>query len=537
MAHLLKLTLNGTFLAEGPEGPITGIGRRGQALLAFLSLEPRQRATRVAAMTLLWGDRGDEQARASLRQELSALRRTLPEGVLLADRAEVWLEKAALVEPPNENLLSGFDLRSEAFEDWLRLARAAVRNHPPAPASPNDNRGRPVIAVLPFPELGVAESDMFADGVVEEITGALSRVGDFDVIARQSAFAMNETGDAIPDVARRLGADYLVEGSVRRSGDRIRISVQLVRGHDAHTLWSERFDDRLDDLFDLQDRIAANVAGHLSPNVRLAEIDRARTSSPSSRTAYELVLSAMPHFWSHTRAGNARALDLLDTALRIEPNNGTAMAYKAWALAQQPSYLWSKNPAADRQNAARLAKSAVRHAANHAPSLVAIGAAISLVSTELDLSNNHVDRALSIDPCCAWGWLRRGWNRNYSGATEEARRCFDRAEELSPLDPFRFNIEFGRGGSRLNEKRYEEALDHFKRGMTMAPEVQWAYRVIAVLNLHLGRKDEATEALTRLKDAYPGLTIRMVAQSIPPTIIENQPEYYDALRSVGLPDF
>ncbi len=127
MAHLLKLTLNGTFLAEGPEGPITGIGRRGQALLAFLSLEPRQRATRVAAMTLLWGDRGDEQARASLRQELSALRRTLPEGVLLADRAEVWLEKAALVEPPNENLLSGFDLRSEAEPPHLNWSTVMFR--------------------------------------------------------------------------------------------------------------------------------------------------------------------------------------------------------------------------------------------------------------------------------------------------------------------------------------------------------------------------------------------------------------------------
>lgn len=172
-------------------------------------------------------------------------------------RSEVWLEKAALAEPPNEHLLSVFDLRSEAFDEWLRQARAAGPDQPPAREVPEVHRSRPVIAVLRFAELGITESDMFADGVVEEVTGALSRVGDFDVIARQSAFAMNETGGAIPEIARRLGADYLVEGSVRRSGDRIRVSVQLVRGHDAHTLWSERFDDHLDDLLDLQDGVRA----------------------------------------------------------------------------------------------------------------------------------------------------------------------------------------------------------------------------------------------------------------------------------------
>jgi tetratricopeptide (TPR) repeat protein len=226
---------------------------------------------------------------------------------------------------------------------------------------------------------------------------------------------------------------------------------------------------------------------------------------------------------------------LLDLALAAKGDYGHAMAYKAWALAQQPSYLWSDTPEEDRAEAMDLARAAARHVSDHAPSLVAIGAAVSLVSTELDLANTFVDRALALDPCNAWGWLRRGWNRNYANDNDEARKCFDRAEELSPLDPFRFNIEFGRGGSRLNEKRYEDALVHFRRGMTMAPEVQWAYRIIAVLNLHLGRHDEANEALLRLRAAYPDLTIRKMAVSIPPTIVENQPDYFDALRSAGLP--
>ena len=193
MPQLLRLTLNGTFAAEGPNGPLAKIGRRGQALLAFLALEPRHRATRSAAMTLLWGDRSEDQARASLRQELSTLRRLLPEGALHADRNEVWLETVTLAEPPNEQLLAGFDLPGESFEDWLRQARASAPSPPEAHAATKSARGRPVVAVLPFAELGVGEGDMFADGVVEEITGALSRVHDFHVIARQSTFALRDS--------------------------------------------------------------------------------------------------------------------------------------------------------------------------------------------------------------------------------------------------------------------------------------------------------------------------------------------------------
>lgn len=537
----VTLQLRGPFSARDcRDAELRGLSRRGQALLAYLAHHPDMRAERGLLADLLWSDRAEEQARASLRQELSVLRRILPDGLLNADRQFVWLDasRLALDEVAGGAFLEGFDLASEGFEDWLREVRASDRDEKTGDAGPAKATGRtrPVLAVLAFEELGIADPDMFADGVVEEISGALSRVNDFHVIARQSTFALRDEQIDPTEAAGRLGADYLVEGTVRRSGDRVRISVQLVSGRRGRLIWSARFDDRLGDLFDLQDRIAAQVAGQLLPNLRAAEIARARTRVPANRNAYELVLTAMPHFWSHRREDNSRALDLLEKALTVAPDYGPALSYKAWVLAQQPSYLWSADPAADRAEALELAQRAARHVSDHSPSLVAIGAAVALVSKDLDWSNSLVDRALVIDPNNAWGWLRRGWNRNYAGQTAEARACFDRAEMLSPLDPFLFNVEFGRGGSFMAEERYEDALGHFRKGLALSPHVTWAHRIIAVANYHLGRMEEAEAAMKLLLASYPDLTVRRFADSVPPTIIETQPGYFDALRRMGLPE-
>ena len=265
-------------IATGDGRPLAGLTRRGQAMLVCLALQPGMRAERGYLAELLWSDRSEEQSRASLRQELSVLKRAVPEAILAADRQAVWLDAGAVQvdEGGAGDLLEGFDLASEGFEDWLRQARAGRAADAPAETSAAARGERPTLAVLPFEEFGAAARDMFADGVVDEITSALSRCKEFRVIARQSAFALGDPGLSVPEAAARLKADYIVEGSVRRAGERLRISVQLVRGHDGHTLWTARFDDRLDDLFDLLDRIAAQVAGQILPNLRAAEIARAR---------------------------------------------------------------------------------------------------------------------------------------------------------------------------------------------------------------------------------------------------------------------
>ena len=234
-------------------------------MVAYLACQPGMRAERGLLADLLWSDRAEDQARASLRQELAVLRKALPDGALDADRQMVWLdpERITVDRAVQGEFLQGFDLRSEPFEDWLREMRNT--QPPPTPPIAAQRHDRPSLAVLPFDEIGAPSDDMFADGVVEEITGALSRVRDFHIIARQSAFALQGARISIPEIAAKLGVQYLVEGSVRRAGDRVRITAQLVYGADGRTLWSERFDDQLDDLFDLQDRVAAKIAGQIFP--------------------------------------------------------------------------------------------------------------------------------------------------------------------------------------------------------------------------------------------------------------------------------
>lgn len=501
-------------------------------MLAFLAGQPDMRAERTRLADLLWSDRSDDQARASLRQELSVMRRDLP-GVLMADRQYVWLQGSEFtVDDDGDGLfLDGFDLASEGFEDWLRMMRtAAGATSETSSQQPQAQRTRPRLAVLAFDELGVADADMFADGVVSEITSALSRVHDFHVIARQSAFALRGQPLDIRTIGDRLGADYLVEGSVRRSGERIRISVELVSARDGRTLWAERFDDRIDDLFDLQDRIATQVAGQIAPNLRAAEIALARQRPTADRTAYELVLTALPHFWAHRREENLKAIALLDTALDHAPDYAPALAYKAWCHGHQCCYLWGKDAVTDRLAAVDLVARAAPLAGDDPAALVALSAASALAGDDFDQAEQFADMALRLDPNNAWGWLRKGWNSNYRGYPEQSLICFDRAETLSPLDPFHFNVLFGRAASLRVLKRYDEAIELIQRGMRAGPGVVWAYRMLFSAFWMAGRKQEALEAGRKWRESNPDLTPELMQALLPKWV--HEPEHVEVMMKM-----
>lgn len=529
----VAITLDGPLRVDLPDGPAPGgLGRRARAMLAFLATRPDLRAERTTLAALLWSDRPEAQARASLRQELSAMRRHLPDGTVGADRFAVWLE-AARVEVRRDGtgpFLEGFDLASEGFEDWLRAERQHPAAAAPAPAPPvaRCRRDAPTLAVLPFDEIGTPGGDMFADGVVEEITGALSRVGEFHVIARQSSYALRGAGLSIPEAAARLGADYLLEGIVQRGGDRVRISVRLVRDHDAHAVWSERLDDRLDDLFALQDRIAAQVAGHLSPTLRAAEIARAGRRRPEARTAHELVLTGIPHFWVHDGAANRRAIRAFDAAVAADPGNAHALAMKAWAHAQDCCYLWTLDVDGARRDAIAAAEAAFPLARDHPPTLTALSAATALARSDFESAEDLARRALAIDPNNAWAWLRMGWTATYLGRPAAALEHFDRAETLSPLDPFRFNMDFGRGCALRTLRRLDEAVDAIERGMRAAPAAHWANRMLFGTLWLAGREAEAIAAGRRWLDAHPGLSRGILMDGM--VAWRHDPQYSDLLR-------
>ncbi|SIT11542.1 TolB amino-terminal domain-containing protein [Roseivivax lentus] len=523
------LHLSGSFRAEREGIPLEGLSRRAQGLLAYLGCQPAMRAERSALADLLWSDRGESQARASLRQELSVLRKALGDAVE-ANRQAVWLvpDHVEIRHGPGV-FLQGFDLQSEGFEDWLRAQRqmraAPLPAHAPVAAAPQGTR--PTLAVLPFSEIGAPETDMFAEGIVEEITGALSRSRDFNVIARQSTFALRDAPLSVPDIAERLGADYLLEGSVRRSGDRVRISVQLVSGGDGHTRWAERFDDRLDDLFDLQDRIAAHVAGQLSPNLRAAEILRARRQPPEVRSSYDLVLTSMPHFWVHDPEENRRALALLDRAVEKDPESGHAHAMKAWCHAHECCYLWTLKPDTARAAARAAFDRALPRAGDNSATMTALSAVAALALRDFSSSEDLAVRAVELDPNNAWAFLRLGWVEVYLGRHESSLGYFDRAQELSPLDPFLFNIDFGRSAAVRAMGRYDEAVALIERGLRAAPKAHWAYRMLFGTLWLKGDRDRAIEAGRKWLAAHPGLSTETLLEGLPSW--HHDPDYLKVL--------
>lgn len=407
-----------------------------------------------------------------------------------------------------------------------------------SPASggiPSRAGDQPSVAVLRFSELGPPSDDFLADGIVEELTAALSGVRDFTVIARQSAFAVDERAD-VRHIGRTLGARYVVSGSVRRSGERVRVTVQLADTTTGSQLLTDRFEDRVEDLFDLQDRMAARVAGAISPAVRASEIAASRALAPADRGAYALYMSAFPHFWSHRKEENDRAIALLTRALERNPEEVRARALRAWAYAQQACYIWSDDPRQPRAQAIADADVAMLHVGDHAGSLVALAASISMTTTDQARARSLLDKALALDPNSAWGWMRRGWMENYIRDSEAALAAFNRAEELSPRDPFLHNIRFGRAFAYGGMGDYDKAVSEARAGLEAGPGVVWAYRDLAHFLALAGRHEEAQDALGALVRHHPELTVQVVADSMPPSAIAHHPEFLEGLRRAGLPE-
>lgn len=632
MTTLLTLHLAGPFEARGPDGrPIRDLSRRGQAILAYLADQPSRSASRTALATLIWGDRGEEQARASLRQELSRLRRNLPEGVLHASRTDVMLDEAGvtLKEPHGAAFLADFDLSAAGFDDWLRearqrsaerrcragieaglealreadaeqaaeCARTVLRIDPmsepamqlllraaahledragtlaefarfgetldrelgvaPSPATvelaealkgpiplaadhtrqtERDGNAQPVLAVLPFEELGAASDDMFADGIVDEITATLGRAHDCQIIARQSAYALQGVRLDHAEAGARLGADYLVEGTVRRSGDRVRIAAQLVESATGRVCWSDRVDDRIDDLFDLQDRIAEQVSGAVWPSLRAAEIQRAQSRRRTERSVYELVLTAYPHLWAHRRDRCGQAIALLDAALEKDPAYPVALALKAYCHAGSCSYFWTRDPDEDKAIARALVARAISETLDHAPTLVACAAATTMVSDDVELARDLTDRALWLDSNNAWGWSQAGWIACFRDDPASAMEHFDRSERLSPLDPFRFTTLFGKAVAMVKLGRLDDAAVLVEDGIRINSGASWAYRMLAAIHALAGNNAKAREAARKLGEAHPHLTAEYVAACLPPGWSRTNPYWLESMISVGIGD-
>ncbi|MCA1440638.1 hypothetical protein I6F07_10475 [Ensifer sp. IC4062] len=435
------------------------------------------------------GDSAGEQACQRLANRLLAAEPAAEE----AHRAmiRIYQHRGQANAAMRQYLLCREALQRELGVEPEAATRALIEAPPEAPPQPSApavkkdahaavprEREQPSVVVMPFDNLSSEEDDYFVDGVVEEITAALSRVRDFFVIARQSAFTYKGRFIDVREVGAELGVSYVVEGTVRRGGDRLRISVQLVDAESRKQLWSDRYEGASADLFEFQDRIAAQVAGAIHPAVRHAEIESATRKPPANLRAYDLVMRAFPKLWGQNAAAIAEAMKTLEEALQLDPKYGRAHALLAWCHALNITYLWSPDQTAELQATLDAVDRASGLVEDDPTALTACGAAASL-SGDQQRAAAFIESALALDPNNAWAWTRYGWVGIYQDEAAEAQERFERAIRLSPLDPFLFNMRMGLGAAYALAGRFSEAVAIARDVVTRHTNVTWAYRQLA----------------------------------------------------------
>ena len=422
-------------------------------------------------------------------------------------------------------------------------ARPTGTDGPPAgvgragAVAPRLDRGQPSIIVMPFENLSGEADGYFVDGVVEEITSALSRVREFFVIARQSAFTYKGRFVDVRDVGRELGVNYVVEGTVRRGGDRLRISVQLIDAETRTQLWSERYEGANTDIFAFQDLIAAQVAGAINPAIRNAEIDSVRRKPPGSLRAYDLVLQAYPRIWSQDQWDNRDAIAILDRVIETDPQYGRAHALLAWCHSREVVYLWATDHEVSLRRACESIDAAAGLIGDDPTALAAVGAVISQCLDDLPRAAAFVERALALDPNGAWAWSRYAWVAIYQYEPDRAIERFERSLALSPLDPHEFNLRSGIASALGQKGEYARAAKLIQEVLSRYPKATWAYRQLAHLAALAGDLPTARDAVRKLLAAYPNVSVELMKRQHPS---RNRPVVFNQMlegwRLAGLPE-
>ncbi len=396
-------------------------------------------------------------------------------------------------------------------------------------------RDGPSIAVLPFANLSKdPEQEYFADGIVEDIIAALSRFRSFFVVARNSTFSYKGRNVSVQQIGRELGVRYVLEGSVRRSGEKIRITAQLVDAVSGMHLWAEHYDSVMANVFDLQDQITASVVGSIQPSIRTAEIERARRKRPESLDAYDLVMRSLPYVWALECEANKEATRLIDKALLLDPGYPLALSLAAWCRGQRIVYNWSKNVQEDKRETLRLAQAAAAIAHDDPFILTVLGAALT-ITREYQRAESMLERARALDPNSAWAWNRSGWLRNYQHDPETAIEHFERSLRLSPFDPMAFNCDVGIGCAHFIAKRYDQAAQWQEKGLMAKPSAAWIHRTLAPAYALAGNLDKARDSVGELVKNYTGIRISDIIEAMAFSP-EAMSRFAEGLRLAGLPE-
>ena len=395
--------------------------------------------------------------------------------------------------------------------------------------------GRPSVVVLPFDNLsGEADQAYFADAVVEEITATLARIRDFFVIARNSAFAYKGRSVDVRQVGRELGVRYAVEGSVRRVGGKVRITAQLVECDTGNHIWSDKVNGAVDELFDLQDKMAALVASAIQPSIRQAEIERALSKRPDTLAAYDLVMRALPQLWAHNPAANRQAIGILEQALLLEPGYGLAAALTGWAHGQQIAYNWADDISRERRAGLAAIELASETALGNPTAMTALASAIMQTGGDVAQATELAEKALALDPNHAWAWLRKAYGLVYLGRPAEAVKAFVASKRLSPMDPFTFNMTLGLALAHFAMGKTAEAIELATRATAERPGLTWPFRDLASYYAAHGDMTAARAALDKFLYDRPGIDLVTVRDSLRFMNEVLLDKYIDGLARAGM---
>jgi len=415
-----------------------------------------------------------------------------------------------------------------------RVRDAAVKApEQPAPVLPLPDK--PSIAVLPFQNMsGDPEQEYFVDGMVEEIITALSRIHWLFVIARNSTFAYKGQAIDVKRVGRELGVRYVLEGSVRKAGNRVRITGQLIDATTGTHLWADRFDGPLGDVFDLQDKVATSVAGVIEPALRQAEIARAQRKRPESLDAYDLYLRALPFAYTSMPEEADKALGFLERAIKLEPDLAIGHAMIAWSHEQR--YIRGGLLEEDKTTALRHARMAIAAGSDDATALAIAGLVIGFLDPgDYASALDAFHRALALSPSSAVALGFSAVTRAWRGESEIAIQQAEQALRLSPFDPMSNIRHMAIAIAHFVSGRFEEAAVAANRAAQGHPRFSPPYWMRAAALVNLGRLDEAKTMALRLLEVQPGFTIRSITEA-PFANREILDALGDALHRVGLPE-
>jgi TolB-like protein/class 3 adenylate cyclase/Tfp pilus assembly protein PilF len=405
---------------------------------------------------------------------------------------------------------------------------------------------RPSIAVLPFENMsGDPEQEYFADGIVDDITTALSRFKVLFVIARNSSFVYKGKAVDIKQIGRELGVRYLLEGSVRKEGNRVRITGQLIDSITGSHLWADRFEGELADLFGLQDKVTESVVGAIAPELQQAEIQRARRKPTESLDAYDFFLRGMARevadlaggLEQPTSDGTSEALRLFCSAIELDPEFASAHGLAALCYAQRKAFGWMIEREREIADAARLARRAIQVGKDDAVALATGGYVLAFVVHDLDTGVAGIERALKLNPNFAAAWLFLGWTKVWLGQPDVAIEHLEQAMRLSPLGRGIAGMQAAAATAHFFAGRYDEASAWAERMLREYPASHPGLRIAAASNAMAGRPEQAHKAAARLRQLDPALRVSNLKDVLGPyRRAEDPSRYEEGMRQAGVPE-